>query len=224
MSITTDAVIIEPVTDHRSSVIWLHGLGADGHDFVPVVPELRLPDKLGIRFIFPHAPIRPVTINGGMAMRAWYDVRTQDLHREEDAEAIAASTEIINRFIAAEIHSGIAAHRIVLAGFSQGGAITLYCGLRYPQGLAGLIALSSYLPLPGRLAAEKSTSGETVPILMLHGAHDPVIPLQAGLQSCEFLKQAGYNVEWHTYPMQHSVCVEEIQYIGRWLEKVLAPP
>jgi phospholipase/carboxylesterase len=221
---TTDAVIIEPAASHRASVIWLHGLGADGHDFELIVPELRLPDTHGIRFIFPHAPIRPITINGGMAMRAWYDVKTQDLRREEDADAIEESTQIVNRFIAAEINASIAAHRIVLAGFSQGGAITLHCGLRYPQRLAGLIALSSYLPLSGRLAAEKSTSGKTVPILMLHGVFDPVIPMQAGLQSRDLLKQAGYDVEWQTYPMQHSVCLEEIQHIGRWLEKTLAPP
>jgi len=224
MSMTTDAVIIEPAASHRASVIWLHGLGADGHDFELIVPELRLPDTHGIRFIFPHAPIRPITINGGMAMRAWYDVKTQDLRREEDADAIEESTQIVNRFIAAEINASIAAHRIVLAGFSQGGAITLHCGLRYPQRLAGLIALSSYLPLSGRLAAEKSTSGKTVPILMLHGVFDPVIPMQAGLQSRDLLKQAGYDVEWQTYPMQHSVCLEEIQHIGRWLEKTLAPP
>ena len=223
MSTTTDAVIIEPAGGHRASVIWLHGLGADGHDFEPIVPELRLPDQLGIRFIFPHAPIRPVTINGGMAMRAWYDVKNQDLRWEEDAEAIAESTGIINRFIAAEIHAGIAANRIVLAGFSQGGAITLHCGLRYPERLAGLIALSSYLPLSGRLAAEKSAAGRAVPILMVHGVFDPIIPLPAGVQSCDFLKQAGYDVEWQTYPMQHAVCPEEIQRIGRWIEKVLVP-
>lgn len=223
MSTTTDAVIIEPAGGHRASVIWLHGLGADGHDFEPIVPELRLPDQLGIRFIFPHAPIRPVTINGGMAMRAWYDVKTPDLRREEDAEAIAESTQTVNRFIAAEIHAGIAANRIVLAGFSQGGAIILHCGLRYPERLAGLLALSCYLPLPGRLAAEKSASGRTVPILMMHGVYDPIIPMQAGLQSCDFLKQAGYDVAWQTYPVQHAVCLEEIQHIGRWLEKVLTP-
>lgn len=222
MSITTDAVIIEAPAAQQASVIWLHGLGADGHDFEPIVPELRLPDQLGIRFIFPHAPIRPVTINSGMAMRAWYDVKNQDLRWEEDAEAIAESTGIINRIIAAEIHAGIAANRIVLAGFSQGGVITLHCGLRYPERLAGLIALSSYLPLSDRLAAERSVSGRDVPILMVHGVFDPIIPLQAGLQSCDFLKQAGYDVEWQTYPMQHTVCLEEIQYIGRWLEKVLA--
>lgn len=225
MPSTAAAVIIEPDTDHRASVIWLHGLGADGHDFELIVPEMRLPARLGTRFIFPHAPMRPVTINGGMPMRAWYDVKTQDLLREEDEGGIAESTGIINRFIAAEINLGIAAKKIILAGFSQGGAITLHCGLRYPQRLAGLIALSTYLPLPGRLAAEEQkTNGKAVPILMMHGEYDPVIPVQAGLQSRDFLNQSGYNVEWHSYPMQHSVCLEEIQYIGRWLEKVLAPP
>ena len=224
MPITTDAVIIEPPAGHQASVIWLHGLGADGHDFEPIVPELRLPDHLGIRLIFPHAPIRSVTINGGTSMRAWYDVKNPDLRREEDAGDIEESTEIVNRFIAAEINAGVADDRIVLAGFSQGGAITLHCGLRYPVRLAGLIALSSYLPLPGRLAAEKSAANRTVPILMAHGVYDPIIPLQAGLQSSAFLKQAGYDVEWQTYPMQHSVCLEEIQHIGRWLKKVLAPP
>jgi len=220
---SADAVIIEPVTDHRASVIWLHGLGADGHDFEPIVPELRLPDRLGIRFIFPHAPIRPITINGGMAMRAWYDVKTRDLLRQEDEAAIEESTGIINRFIATEINTGIEARKIVLAGFSQGGVITLHCGLRYPQQLAGLIALSSYLPLPGRFAAEvKSTFARSIPILMMHGDYDPIIPVQAGLQSRDFLDQAGFNVEWHAYPMEHSVCLEEVQVIGRWLEKLLS--
>ena len=223
MSSTSEAVIIEPATAHRATVIWLHGLGADGHDFEPVVPELRLPDRLGIRFIFPHAPVRPVTINGGMPMRAWYDVKTPDLLREEDEAAIEESTGIINRIIAKEINGGIAARKIVLAGFSQGGAITLHCGLRYPQQLAGLVALSSYLPLPGRFTAEvNNTSARSVPVLMMHGDYDPVIPVQAGLQSRELLDQSGFNVEWHSYPMQHSVCLEEIQLIGRWLEKVLS--
>ena len=221
MPATTDAVIIEPAASHRASVIWLHGLGADGHDFEPVVPELQLPDDLGIRFIFPHAPVRPVTINGGMAMRAWYDVRSPDLRRKEDAAAIEDSTKIINRFIAAEIGAGIAANNIVIAGFSQGGAMTLHCGLRYPERLAGLLALSSYLPLPARLPAEKSAANLAVPIMMLHGIYDQVIPMQAGQQSCDFLRQAGYSVEWQTYPMEHSVCLEEIQHIGCWLGNVL---
>ena len=222
MPTTPDAVIIEPATGHRASVIWLHGLGADGHDFEPIVPELQLPDDHGIRFIFPHAPTRPVTINGGMAMRAWYDVRRQDLRKEEDAGAIEDSKEIINRFIGAEISTGIAAYRIVLAGFSQGGAITLYCGLRYPERLAGLLALSSYLPLPENLPGEKSAANQTVPILMMHGVFDPVIPMLAGQQSCAYLRRADYDVTWRTYPMQHTVCLEEIQHIGTWLKTVLA--
>jgi len=224
MPTSLEAVIIEPPSVHGASVIWLHGLGADGHDFEPIVPELGLPEDHGIRFIFPHAPVRPVTINAGMAMRAWYDVKSQDLRRQEDAEAIEDSKEIINRFIAAEIRNGIPAHRIILAGFSQGGAITLHSGLRYPERLGGLLALSCYLPLPGRLAAEKSAASLTVPILMLHGVFDPLIPVTTGQQSFELLKHFGYNIEWRTYPMQHSVCMEEVEDIGRWLQSVLAAP
>lgn len=216
-----DAVIIEPAARHRASVIWLHGLGADGHDFEPIVPELGLPEDHGIRFVFPHAPVRPVTINNGMAMRAWYDVRTPDLRREEDAEGITASGEIIRQLIAAEVRAGISANKIVLAGFSQGGAMTLHCGLRHPQPLAGLLALSCYLPLPARLAAEAQTASRSVPILMMHGVLDPVIPISAGQQSYELLRRSGYDIEWHTYPMQHSVCLEEVEHIGRWLREIL---
>ena len=221
MPTTPDAVIIEPSAGHRASVIWLHGLGADGHDFEPILPELRLPHDHGIRFIFPHAPVRPVTINGGMVMRAWYDVRSQDLRRDEDVDAIEEAKEIVNRYINTEIKRGIDPGRIVIAGFSQGGAITLHCGLRYPACLGGLLALSCYLPLPGRLAVEKSLANQTIPILMLHGVFDPVIPMQTGQQSCDYLRQAGYNVEWRTYPMQHSVCLEELQHIGQWLKSIL---
>ncbi|MGH8119100.1 MAG: alpha/beta hydrolase [Gammaproteobacteria bacterium] len=219
-----EAVVINPPSAHKASVIWLHGLGADGHDFEPIVSELGLPEDHGIRFIFPHAPVRPVTINAGMAMRAWYDVKSQDLRRQEDAQAIEDSKEIINRFIAAEIQDGIASPRIVLAGFSQGGAIALHCGLRFHDRLGGLLALSCYLPLPGRLAAEKSPANLTVPILMLHGVFDPVIPISAGQQSCDLLKRSGYNIKWHTYPMQHSVCLEEVEEISRWLQSILAQP
>jgi Predicted esterase len=217
----TGAVIIEPPNRHRATVIWLHGLGADGHDFEPIVPELHLPEELGIRFIFPHAPVRPVTINGGMAMRAWYDVKHPDLRREEDAESIEHSTHLINGLIDMEVKSGIPPDRIVIAGFSQGGAITLHCGLRYPSRLAGLLVLSAYLPLPTRLAAEKSAANLPVPIMMLHGDFDPVVPLEAGLQSCDYLRQSGYNVEWRTYPIQHSVCAEEVAHISRWLGTAL---
>ena len=212
------AVIIEPRYSHKASVIWLHGLGADGHDFEPIVPELHLPDNLGIRFIFPHAPVRPVTINGGMAMRAWYDVRGSDLSKQEDAVSIEDSARILDSYINAELAEGIAAGKIVIAGFSQGGAIILHAGLRYPERLAGLLALSTYLPLPDRLAGEAHPENAAVPIMMLHGTFDPVIPVTLGKRSCDFLQQSGYPVEWRTYPMQHAVCPQEIRDISLWLK------
>lgn len=214
-------VIIEPAAEHRASVIWLHGLGADGHDFEPIVPELRLPATLGVRFIFPHAPHRPVTINGGMVMRAWYDVRDPDLTRLEDAESIVASAGLLHDWIAQETAAGIPGHRIIAAGFSQGGAIALHGGLRYPETLAGILALSCYLPLPERLDTEVHPANRDTRLLMLHGSHDPLIPVQHGRAACERLRQADYNVDWHEYPMQHSVCLEEINDISRWLQQVL---
>lgn len=214
-------VIIEPAAEHRASIIWLHGLGADGHDFEPIVPELHLPAELGVRFIFPHAPQQPVTINGGMVMRAWYDVRDPDLTRQEDAESIVASARLLHDWIAQEIAAGIPGHRIVAAGFSQGGAIALHGGLRYPERLAGILGLSCYLPLPGRLADEVAAANRETPVLMLHGSHDPLIPVEQGRAACEQLRQAGYPVDWQEYPMQHSVCLEEISDISRWLQQVL---
>jgi phospholipase/carboxylesterase len=221
MGAAQNAVIIEPVKTHRTSIIWLHGLGADGNDFVPIVPELHLPDRLGIRFVFPHAPVRPVTINGGMSMRAWYDVRNMDLRREEDAESIEESAGIIEQYIAAETAAGIPSGQIVLAGFSQGGAMALHTGLRYPSKLGGVLALSAYLPLPERFLNEAADANKTTPVMMCHGTYDQVIPASAGKQSCEFLKQAGYAVNWHSYPMQHSVCLEEVEEIGNWLQMIL---
>jgi phospholipase/carboxylesterase len=221
MGAAQNAVIIEPVKTHRTSIIWLHGLGADGNDFVPIVPELHLPDRLGIRFVFPHAPVRPVTINGGMSMRAWYDVRNTDLRREEDAESIEESAGIIEQYIAAETAAGIPSGQIVLAGFSQGGAMALHTGLRYPSKLCGVLALSAYLPLPERFLNEAADANKTTPVMMCHGTYDQVIPASAGKQSCEFLKQAGYAVNWHSYPMQHSVCLEEVEEIGNWLQMIL---
>lgn len=218
MTETGNAVIIEPARQHRSSVIWLHGLGADGHDFEPVVPELGLPGDHGIRFIFPHAPVRPVTINGGIPMRAWYDVRHPDLRMQEDTAAIRESSAIIGDYIERELSAGIPAESIILAGFSQGGAIALYCGLRYPQKLAGILALSTYLPLPDSLADEASAANSETPILMCHGMYDPVIPVSAGEQSRDRLQQSGYRVTWHSYPMQHAVCMEEIRLIAGWLK------
>jgi phospholipase/carboxylesterase len=221
MSFQQDAVIIEPKSDHKASVIWLHGLGADGHDFEAIVPELNLPQDSGIRFIFPNAPIRPVTINGGMSMRAWYDVKSPNLRQLEDIESISESHELINHYIAAEINKGIPANKIILAGFSQGGAITLHAGLRYPESLAGLLALSTYLPVPDRLESETSNH-KNIPIMMAHGIADPVIPVEQGRSSYQTLKDHGYSVEWNEYMMQHAVCLQEINAIAAWIKKVLA--
>jgi len=217
MSNIQNAVIIEPHAQHKASVIWLHGLGADGHDFEPIVPELRLPDDYGIRFIFPHAPVRPVTINGGMMMRAWYDVKTPDLRQAEDAEAIQDSSTILHNHISNEIQQGIASTNIIVAGFSQGGAIALYAGLRFSETLAGILALSTYLPLPEKLDTEANDAQKHTAIMMAHGIMDPVIPVHQGKSSFEQLKQAGYPVNWNEYRMQHAVCAEEIDDISRWL-------
>lgn len=221
MSFTADAVIKEPKTEHKASVIWLHGLGADGHDFEPIVPELNLPDELGIRFIFPNAPVRPVTINAGMAMRAWYDIKAPNLREQEDVESIEKSDALIIKYINAEMEKGIPANKIILAGFSQGGAITLHTGLRFPKKLAGLLALSTYLPLPGQLEKE-ATKYKDIPIMMAHGIADPVIPVDQAKASSQTLKDLGYDVDWNEYTMQHAVCLEEINAIGKWIEKVLS--
>jgi phospholipase/carboxylesterase len=206
----------------KSSVIWLHGLGADGNDFVPVVDELGLPPRLAVRFIFPHAPMQPVTINGGFVMRAWYDVLNQDMSFREDEAGVRRSQQEIEKLITKEKDRGIGASRIVLAGFSQGGAIAMQTGLRHSERLAGIMALSSYLPLASTLAAEASAANRNVPIFMAHGTADPLIPLPLASLSREHLKQHGYQVEWHQYLMPHSVCQEEIRDIGQWLQRVLA--
>ena len=216
-----DAVIVHPGGKPEAAVIWLHGLGADGHDFVPIVPELGLPADLPVRFVFPHAPVRPVTLNNGMEMRAWYDI-TPNM-RQQDLAGIRASEQIVLKFIADEVASGIPAERIVLAGFSQGGAITLHTGLRHPQRLAGLMALSTYLPLPEQFAAEALPARSDTPILMCHGQYDGMLPLQLGAWSRDVLKERGYDVSWHEYPMQHQVCAEEIGHIGAWLTERLRP-
>jgi phospholipase/carboxylesterase len=208
-----------------ATVIWMHGLGADGYDFVPIVKELEvntLPGLAGgVRFIFPHAPRRPVTINNGMVMRAWYDVKMVDLVRMEDDAGLRASQAEIEKLIAREKERGIAAGRIVLAGFSQGGAITLQAGLRHPERLAGLMVLSSYLPLASTLPAEAAPANRDVPIFMAHGTHDPMINLSRATASREQLAKMGYQVEWHEYPMEHSVCMEEVQAVRAWLGTVL---
>ncbi|MDT0633544.1 alpha/beta hydrolase [Spectribacter hydrogenooxidans] len=217
-----ESVVVEPRGAHRASIIWLHGLGADGHDFQPVVPELGLPADAGVRFIFPHAPVRPVTLNNGMAMRAWYDIASLDVSAREDAEGIEASRSEVETLIAAEREAGIPAGAIVLAGFSQGGAIALHAALRHPERLAGVMGLSTYLPLRDRLAGEVSGANRDLPVFMAHGSLDPMLPQQLGEMSRDHLQAAGYTVAWHSYPMQHQVCLEEIRTIGAWLRGVLS--
>ncbi len=212
-----DAVEINPVLPPRASVIWLHGLGADGHDFEPLIPQLDIVDTLGVRVVLPHAPRRPVTINGGMLMPAWYDIAAADFSRGQDSEGIHTSEQQLRALIAREVGLGIPAAQVLLAGFSQGGAIALHTGLRYPERLAGILALSTYLPLAARLEAEMSTANRTIPIMMAHGTQDPVVPLPLAEASRARLQQAGYHIDWHTYVMPHAVYPEEIADVRRWL-------
>lgn len=211
---------IETGGNPRSSIIWLHGLGADGHDFEPIVGELALP-AAPVRFVFPHAPMQPVTINGGMVMRAWYDIVSQDLTRREDAAGVRASQGLLEALIAREAARGSPADRIVLAGFSQGGAIALQAGLRHRERLAGIMALSTYLPIADTLAAEADAANRGVPIFYAHGTQDPVVPLARAESSRGLLADLGYAVEWHPYAMPHAVCAQEIDDIGDWLRRVL---
>lgn len=201
------------------SVIWLHGLGADGHDFEPIVPELGLPEDLPLRFVFPHAPVRPVTINGGMAMRAWYDIVSLDAEGRADSQGVHESTAILETLIARENERGIKADKIVIAGFSMGGAIAINTALHTKHSLAGLMALSTYLPLPNEV--EGSAADRNLPIFMAHGSFDPMLPMQWGRASAERLEDAGFTIEWHDYPMAHAVCPEEIRDIRQWLLKVM---
>jgi phospholipase/carboxylesterase len=199
------------------AVIWLHGLGADGHDFEPIVPELGIP--FGARFVFPHAPIRAVTINNGMRMRAWYDILGFRGVAEDDA-GIRASAAAVTRLVDREVARGVALSRIVIAGFSQGGAVALHLALRSPRRLGGVLALSTYLPLAGSLPHEKSLANADLPIFMAHGDGDPVIPLALAEESRRRLEHEGYAVDWQVYPMPHAVCLAEIQAIGRWLTAI----
>ena len=206
------------------SIIWLHGLGADGHDFEPIVPELRLPADLSLRFVFPHAPVRPVTWNGGMAMRAWFDIYSLDREGPADEAGIRASGELLEALIARERDRGIETSRIVTAGCSQGGAIAVHTALRYPERLAGLMALSTYLPMQSAFRAEvidrAPVANQDLPIFVAHGSFDPVLPLQWGRFGADFLVDAGFSVDWHEYPMAHAVCPQEIADIRQWLLSV----
>jgi phospholipase/carboxylesterase len=219
---TLPAVEHETASAPHFSVIWLHGLGADGHDFAPIVPELVDAAWPPMRFVFPHAPVRPVTINNGMSMRAWYDIAAFDLNARQDASGMRASVNEVETLIAREHQRGVPSERILLAGFSQGGAVAVAAGLRHEEKLAGIIALSTYLPTHVAEPEERSAANAAIPIFWGHGSADPVVAIQRGLDSRDLLQSLGYAVEWHTYPMAHSVCAEEIADLRQWMAQRLA--
>jgi phospholipase/carboxylesterase len=222
MSQLLEHIEIQTAPDPQASIIWMHGLGADGNDFVPLVQELEYSGLPAIRFVFPHAKTMPVTINGGYVMRAWYDITGAELTRREDENGLRASQRDIEALIAREKERGIPAARIVVAGFSQGCAMTLQTGLRHDEKLAGLLCLSGYLPLADKTAAERTEANLATPIFMAHGRQDPVVPFMRAQQSRDVLKALGYQVQWHEYDMQHSLCIDEVRDINAWLRKVLA--
>ncbi len=215
MSEDLQAVEVETGRAPGASIIWLHGLGADGHDFAPVVPQLNLRGL--VRFIFPHAPVRRVTINGGMPMRAWYDIVSVNTAGPEDESGIRESAASVSSLIHTERNRGVPCARILLAGFSQGGAIALHLALRYPEALGGVLALSSYLPLPQTLAAEGSSANAAIPVFLAHGSEDDIVPETLGQYSRSLLEQRGCLVDWHSYPMGHTVCPEELSDLSLWL-------
>ena len=216
-----DHIELATGADPQGTIIWMHGLGADGWDFVPIVKELPIQPKPALRFIFPHAAERPVTINNGYVMRAWYDIAMNDISRLPDERGIRESQIAVERLIARERDRGVDSSRIVLAGFSQGGAIALQVGLRHANRLAGVIALSTYLTLENSLDAEASSANKATPIFMAHGTQDPVVPLQLAEVSRSALENRGYQVEWHTWPMPHAVCAEEIEAVASFITRVL---
>ena len=216
-----ETIELETAPNPTASIIILHGLGADGNDFVPVAQEFDLTSIGPVRFVFPHGPTRPVTINGGYVMRAWYDILGTDLARREDEAGLRASQALVDALIAKERARGVNASRIVLAGFSQGCAMTLMTGLRHAERLAGLLGMSGYLPLAATTAAERSAANADVPIFLAHGSADPVIPIARATASRDALVALGHPVEWHAYPMPHSVCAQEIADMNRWLLRVL---
>lgn len=216
-----EAVEVETGRSPTGTVIWLHGLGADGHDFEPIVPQLVNPGERALRFVFPHAPIRPVTLNAGYAMRAWYDIIALDRRTREDETGIRASQTLVDALIRREQARGIAPERIVLAGFSQGGAMALFAGTRYPERLAGIMGLSCYLLLGTTFAAERHVANHDTPIFLAHGLEDPVVSCRLGEEAHRQLEAAGCTVEWHAYSMPHSVCPQEVADIAAWLRRVL---
>ncbi len=216
-----DKIVLEPKTKVSASIIWLHGLGADGHDFEAIVPELGVADALGIRFVFPHAPHRPVTCNNGYVMRAWYDIIAIDKSSPQDEAGIRESAEIIDKLILEQIALGVDISRIVLAGFSQGGAVVLHTALRYRHALAGVLALSTYLPLSWSLPKEAHEANRNIPIWMAHGENDEIVPIELAEQSRDVLLSHGYQLQWKQYAMPHSVCSDEIREIATWINTVL---
>lgn len=213
-------VAIDPSIKPQAVIIWLHGLGADGHDFAQAVPQLNLPPELGIRFVFPHAPVRPITLNNGYQMRAWYDITGLTLCSREDELGIISSEQTIVALIDREIANGIPSNKIILAGFSQGGALALHTGLRYSKPLAGILALSTYLPLAKKLSTEKHTANYNIPIFLAHGENDPVIPLSWAQMAHQQLQHLNYAPQWQAYPMEHSVSQQEMHDIRQWIIKV----
>ncbi len=212
----------EPTTPANAAIIWLHGLGADGYDFYDIPQQLNLPESIALRFIFPHAPIQPVTLNGGMPMRAWYDLYHLERDSREDETGLREAQSYIEHLIETQLKAGIPAHRIFLAGFSQGGALALFAGLRYPEKLGGILALSTYVPLAKSLASEANSANQSTPILMVHGDQDPILPIEWALESQAYLLELGYKVEWHEYPMGHQLCMPELIDIRQWLVRQLA--
>lgn len=212
---------IKPTSTHRYSIIWLHGLGADGHDFVDIVPKLHLNAEPNVHFIFPHAPIQPVTINGGRKMRAWFDILELGTEHKVDIAGIYQSAGLIDQLIQQEIDHGIPPENILLAGFSQGGTVALHAGLRYPYKLAGIIALSTYLPTLEQLKAQRPTANHATPIFMGHGIIDSMVAIEYGKKTSDILAAMGYNVEWHDYLMEHTVCVEEIEHLSDFINSIL---
>ncbi len=213
---------LNPGVVPAATIIILHGLGADGTDFLPIADELDLGPVGPVRYVFPRAPVRPVTINGGQPMRAWYDILGADIARREDAAGLRESFGLVHRLIDAEVARGVPARRIVLAGFSQGCAITLGTGLRHPERLAGLVGLSGYVPLAETTAAERDTANRDTPLFLAHGRNDGIVPLARGAAGRDLLRSLGQPLEWHEYPMEHSVCIEEIHALQAWLRRVLA--
>ena len=216
-----DSIIIETGEQPDAAIIWLHGLGADGNDFVPIIEQLQLPSHLAIRFIFPNAPIRPITINQGYPMPGWYDISSMSIVDQEDESGIRESSAILRQLCEEQEANGIEAGRIIVAGFSQGGAIALHCGCRYPRQLAGIMALSTYLALPDQLGDEISDSAPEIPVFMAHGRQDDVVAYKYGKQSMEQLDSNSIEVQWHEYDMGHAVCMEEIHHIRQWLTDIL---